>query len=123
MLINPGKLGDTHLSTVNGTALGIYLDAGGLPTRKNPNGAGISAYSPAEAFELMAVDMANEVDQIVQTLRAQDIWVWPGGAIEVHLGIGKNDTDRVSFLNAATQSGNLNHAQRPQDIHELVQWM
>jgi putative ATP-dependent endonuclease of OLD family len=107
----------------NGPCLGIYLDAGGLPTRKEPNGAGMSAYSPAEAFELLAVAMPNEIDQIVQTLRTQDIWVWPGGAIEAHLGIGKNDTDRVRFLNVAMQSGNLNHAQRPQDIHELAHWM
>ena len=107
----------------NCPGLGIYLDTVGLPVRRNPNGAGMSAYSPAEAFELMAVAKANEIGQIVQTLRLQDIWVWPGGAIEVHLGIGKNDADRVSFLNAATQSGNLNHAQSPQELHDLVQWM
>lgn len=107
----------------NAPGLGIYLDANGFPTRKGPNGAGMSAYSPAEAFELLAVAMPNEIDQIVQTLRAQDVWVWPSGAIEAHLGIGKNDTDRVNFLNTAVQTGNLNHAQRPQDIHDLVQWM
>ncbi|MGO4413953.1 ATP-dependent endonuclease [Cupriavidus sp. KB_39] len=104
------------------TALGIFLDGNGLPTRKGPNGAS-SAYSAAEAFELMAAAMPNEVNALVQMLRHHNIWVWSGGAIEVHLGIGKNDQDRVGFLNNATQAGNLNHAARPQDLYALAQWM
>lgn len=102
--------------------LGVYLD-GGFPVRRNPNGAQFSTHSPAETFAIMAAAMPNEVNQIVQQLRAHDIWVWPGGAIEVHLGIGKTDTDRIGFMNAAVAAGNLNHAHRPQDIHDLVQWM
>ena len=103
--------------------LGVFLDGAGFPAGRNPNGAGFSAHSAAETFELMAAAMPNEVDQIVQHLRALDIWVWPGGAIEVHLGIGKTDTDRIGFMSAAVATGNLSHAHRPQDIHDLVHWM
>ena len=71
----------------------------------------------------MAAAMSAEIDQLTQSLRAHDIWVWPGGAIEVHLGIGKNDVDRVNFLNTAVQNGNLNHATSPQNLLALAQWM
>lgn len=106
----------------NAAAHGILLDANGLPTKTGPNGAR-SAYSAAEAFELMAAAMPADVNQLVHTLRAHNIWVWPGGAIETHLGIGKTDTERVNFLNTATQTGDLNHATRPQDLLALAQWM
>ncbi|WP_454740218.1 ATP-dependent nuclease [Cupriavidus necator] len=105
-----------------GAAMGICLDANGLPTRKGPNGA-LSALSAAEAFERMAAAMPNEVSQLVQTLLGHHIWVWSGGAIEAHLGIGKNDTDRIAFLNDAVQAGNLNHAAKPGDLHALAQWL
>lgn len=67
--------------------------------------------------------MPAEVTQIALALCAQDIWGRSGGAIEAHLGIGKTDTDRVSFLNTAAQSGNLSHAHKPQDISALAPWM
>lgn len=108
--------------TVNAAGLGIFLDAAGLPTKKGPNGD-MSVYSAAEAFELMAAAMPAEVGDLIKTLRAHDIWVWPGGAIEVHLGIAKNDAARVGFLNAAVQSNSLNHATSPQELHALAQWM
>lgn len=107
---------------LNAAANGIFLDGNGLPARKGPNGA-TSTHSPAEAFELMAAALPIEVGQLVQVLRVQDIWVWPRGAIEAHLGIGKTDGDRVSFLNIAIQAGNLNHAASPQDLHDLAHWM
>jgi putative ATP-dependent endonuclease of OLD family len=93
-----------------------------MPTKKGPNGT-ISVYTAAEAFELMAAAMSAEINQLIQSLRAHDIWVWPGGAIEVHLGIGKNDAARVSFLNTAVQNGNLNHATSPQDLLALAHWI
>lgn len=112
----------TNWFNANAAAHGIFLDTNNLPTRRGPNGA-ISTYSAADAFELMAAAMPAEVNLLVQSLQAQDIWVWPGGAIEVHLGIGKNDTARVNFLNTAVQNGNLNHATSPQDLLALAQWM
>lgn len=112
----------TNWFSANAASHGIFLDTANLPTKKGPNGA-ISAYSAAEAFELMAAAMPAEISQLIQSLRAQDIWVWPGGAIEAHLGIGKNDTDRVNFLNTAVQNGNLNHAASPQELLALANWM
>jgi putative ATP-dependent endonuclease of OLD family len=112
----------TNWFAANAVGHGIFLDAANLPTKKGLNGA-ISAYSAAEAFELMAAAMPAEINQLIQSLRNHDIWVWPGGAIEVHLGIGKNDAYRVNFLNTAVQNGNLNHATRPQDLLALAQWM
>jgi putative ATP-dependent endonuclease of OLD family len=112
----------TNWFTANAANHGIFLDTTNLPTKKGPNGA-ISAYTAAEAFELMAAAMPAEINQLIQSLRAHDIWVWPGGAIEVHLGIGKNDAARVSFLNTAVQNGNLNHAASPQDLLALAHWM
>jgi putative ATP-dependent endonuclease of OLD family len=106
----------------NATAQTIFLDGNGFPTKRSPSGA-MSAHSPAEAFELMAADRPMEVAQLVEEIRKHDIWVWSRGAIEAHLGIGKNDTERVKFLNTAVQNGNLNHATSPQDLIDLAQWM
>jgi len=108
--------------TANATALGIYLDADGWPLRKGPNGA-MSTHNPAAAFQQMAVAMPAEINQLVQQLQAQDFWVWPRGAIEAHLGIGKTDLDRVNFVNTANQTNSLNHATHPQDLQSLAQWM
>lgn len=107
----------------NSGAIGTALDAQGLPSRKDLQGNVVATISVAEAFEKMAAAMPAEVSRIALALRTQDIWVWSAGAIEAHLGIGKTDTDRVSFLRTAAQSGNLNHANKPQDISDLVQWM
>ncbi|MDP9898315.1 ATP-dependent nuclease [Variovorax ginsengisoli] len=106
----------------NATAHGFCLDASGLPARKDQQG-NQAVITPAEAFEKMAAAMQAQVAQIGAALLGQDIWVWPGGAIEAHLGIGKTDTDRVSFLNTATQSGNLNHATTPLDLSAVLHWM
>ncbi|MGY4827154.1 ATP-dependent nuclease [Sphaerotilaceae bacterium SBD11-9] len=106
----------------NAGAHSFFVDANGWPTKSGPNGAR-SSCSAAEAFELMAAALPVEVDQVVQPLRSQDIWVWPSGAIEVHLGIGKTDTDRVNFINAANLGGNLNHAARPQDLIDFANWV
>ena len=106
----------------NALAMGTILDADGLPSRRDQQG-NLATISAAEAFEQMAAAMPDEVDKIVQALRAHDVWVWPCGAIEAHLGIGKTDTERVNFLNTAAQSRNLNHAHKPQDIQDLIQWM
>lgn len=107
----------------NAGAIGVYLDSENLPTKRAPQTNQLSALSAAEAFERMAVAMPVEVEDIVQALRTHDIWLWSGGAIEAHLGIGKTDIARVQFLNTTTQSGSLGHAHRAADLHALAQWM
>lgn len=107
----------------NAVSIGVYLDAESLPTKRDPQTDALSALSASDAFEQLAIAMPVQVGQIAEVLRAHGIWLWKGGPIEAHLGIGKNDTERVQFLNTATQSGNLNHAHTPADLHELAQWM
>ena len=107
----------------NAAAIGVYLDTDGLPTKRDPKTNNLSALTAAEAFEQMTIAMPTEIAEIVQELRAHDIWLWSRGAIEAHLGIGKTDAARVQFLNTATQSGNLDHAHWPADLHALAQWM
>lgn len=107
----------------NAETIGVHLDSENLPTKRHPQTAQLSAISAAEAFEIMAAAMPIEVDEIVQALRTYDIWLWSGGAIEAHLGIGKTDVERVQFLNTTTQSGSLDHANRAADLHALAQWM
>lgn len=119
---SPEFLACKNWFTANATALGIYLDAAGWPLKKAPNGA-MSAHSPAAAFQLMAAGMPAEINLLVQQLQAQDFWVWPKGAIEAHLGIGKTDLDRVNFVNTANQTNSLNHATHPHDLQALAQWM
>ncbi len=107
----------------NAATIGVYLDAENLPTKRDPQTNNLSALSAAEAFEHMAIAMPTEVNDIATELQARGIWLWTAGAIEAHLGIGKNDRERVQFINTATQSGNLNHAYRAADLHALAQWM
>jgi putative ATP-dependent endonuclease of the OLD family len=106
----------------NALQLGVFLGGDGLPTKQSPQGAR-STLKPAEAFERMAQAMPAEVGRIVNTLRSHDIWIWSGGAIEAHLGIGKNDPARIGFINTAQLNGNVNHAISPQALVDLVHWM
>lgn len=106
----------------NATSLGVHLGTDWLPIRQGPHGA-FSALKPAEAFGKMAQAMVIEVGRIAAKLQAQDIWVWPGGAIEAHLGIGKSDADRIAFIGTARTTGNLVHASAPQGLIDLINWM
>lgn len=71
----------------------------------------------------MAAAMSNEVRFIARMLLNYKIGIWTGGAIEVHVGIGKNDSERVAFVNTATLEGNLNHAATPQELVNLANWI
>lgn len=106
----------------NAVQLNVFLGDDGLPTKQSPQGVW-STVKPAEAFAQMAQVMVAEVGRIVTALRAHGIWIWSGGAIEAHLGIGKKDTARIAFVNTARQNGNLNHATSPQALVDLAHWM
>lgn len=106
----------------NATTHRIQLDANGWPTKKGPNGV-LSAHFPAAAFQLMAAAMPAEVEQLVRQLHELDFWIWPKGAIEAHLGIGKTDLDRVNFVNTVNRTNSLSHATSPQDLLAFAQWV
>lgn len=106
----------------NAAALNVFLGSDGLPVKQGPQGVW-SALKPAEVFAQMAQVMVAEIGRIVTALQAHGIWIWPGGTIEAHLGIGKNDAARITFVNTARQNGNVNHATSPQTVIDLVHWM
>jgi putative ATP-dependent endonuclease of OLD family len=125
-LINPAHpaiLACKAWFVANAAAIGVFLDTENLPTKRAPQTGTLSLLTAAEAFEQMAIAQPAEVREISDALIAHGIWLWQAGAIEAHLGIGKNDTERVQFMNTATQSGNLNHAHTPADLNALAQWM
>lgn len=106
----------------NQAAVGIALDADGLPMRKYANGVK-AVVSPAEAFGLMAAVMQPQVLQLTQPLLAHKIWVWTRGAIEAHLGVQKNDPSRLQFIATLKANGNLAHATHAQDAENLAAWI
>lgn len=99
----------------NHTALGFQLN-GGFPCK----GGGMTV---AEAFERLANNKPNEISRLVAILLGHDIWVWNRGAIEAHIGIQKNDTDRIAFLQTAKNSRNINHATDIVGITSLINWL
>ena len=107
----------------NHTAQGFFLGPDGFPAKND--GAGLaSRIPPEEAFELMASQMQREVAGLVLPLQQNNnIWVWSKGAIEAHLGIAKDDQDRIAFLSTMKQSGNVSHAAQPQDIQNFIAWL
>jgi len=119
---NPDILACKAWFATNAAHLNIFLGDDGLPTKQSPQGVR-SALKPAEAFEQMAQAMVAEVGRIVTTLRAYGIWIWSDGAVEAHLGIGKNDPARIGFVNTARQNGNLSHSTSPQSLMDLAHWM
>lgn len=107
----------------NAATLGVFLDEGGMPSKRENQGSRLSAIPPAKAFEHMAAACQDEVAEIVQVLHGHDIWLWPRGAIEVHLGIEKTASAQMQFVNTARQTGTLDHAGRAEDLHRFAQWM
>ncbi|MBB1115887.1 AAA family ATPase [Stenotrophomonas sp. W1S232] len=78
----------------NCTALGFQLDNSGLPKKGG-------AINPEQAYENLANALPNECLNIHNTLKSQNIWIWPRGAIEAHLGIIKSNSARALFAQQA----------------------
>jgi putative ATP-dependent endonuclease of OLD family len=121
-VLDPDIVACKNWFLANAAVLDVHLDGNGLPQRRGPGGVR-SALQPADAYERLALAMPIEIGRIVATLQAQDIWIWQNGAIEAHLGIGKNDTDRINFVTTARHNKNLNHATSQQALHGLAHWM
>ncbi len=97
------------------------IDADGLPTKKgaitqNP-------LSASEAYELLAVNRADEIQRLAEILKSENIWIWKRGAIEAHLGVQKNDVDRMNFLHMMSANANLNHATDSISLIEFITWL
>lgn len=107
----------------NAAAIGVHLDAEHLPTKRHLQTGQLSAITAAEAFEKMAAANQAHVAEIAEVLKGHDIWLWPGGAIEAHLGIEKNHSSWVQFMSMATAAQNLDHATTPQVLHDFAHWV
>lgn len=69
-----------------------------------------------DAFEALGSGLNDKIETLANILLSYDIWVWKKEAIEAHFGINKNDSARVSFLQKAKESGNINHAEIQQAL-------
>ncbi len=101
---------------VNSPLVGFKIGADGFPEK---NGA----YSAAAVFELVAVAMPQEIQRLATQMLQHGLWVWTGGAIESHLGIGKNDSDRLAFTSTTNAMGNVNHAAHPISLTACMNWI
>lgn len=101
--------------SANGSALGIHLDNSGLPKKggKTP---------PEKAYESLAAALPAECLNIHTALKAHNVWVWPRGAIEAHLGIIKSNTARAQFA-AQALAGSISHATDPQTLQDFSNWL
>lgn len=100
----------------NNTVLGFNLGADGFPCKGG-------TMRVSEAFEALAQNKVNEINRLASILLNHNIWVWKNGAIEAHLGIQKNDPNRMSFLQTAKNNGNVNHATDSNGLNALINWI
>jgi putative ATP-dependent endonuclease of OLD family len=107
---------------LNPSGFAFLLGTDGFPSRKGPNNVSAGMF-PEEAFAKMASAMPAEVGRLVILLRQSDIWAWYGGAVEAHLGIGKNDQARMAFLSTMKANKNVKHAADAQELSDFVAWI
>ena len=85
-----------------------------------------SAYCTAsEGFELLAGDheAAPIVASFVGDMRNQNVWIWPRGAIEAHIGIAKTFTAQRQFVENLSQPGALDGHPDLDTINEVVAFL
>lgn len=105
----------------NSAIRNFNIGTDGFPVKK-----GVLTNNPlstSEAYELLAIDKPIEIERLAAVLSTNDIWVWKKGAIEAHLGIQKNDADRMDFLNTLNTNNNLNHAIDGVGLVEFINWV
>jgi putative ATP-dependent endonuclease of the OLD family len=100
----------------NHVALGFFMGADGFPCKGG-------TMSVTAAFETLATNNNDKIVRLASILLAENIWVWKRGAIEAHIGIQKNDNDRMSFLHTTKTNLNVNHATDSQSIIDLINWI
>lgn len=99
----------------------ILLDPGnGLPVSK------LAPVPSAKAFELLAArpEALPHITALVEKLRARRVWLWPGGAIEAHLGLAsKKEADWLAFQVDCETKGVDAVCADAASVRRLVQWM
>ncbi len=76
----------------------------------------------SEGFELLAGDdeAAPIIASLINDIRGHNVWIWPGGAIEAHIGIAKTFTAQRQFVESLNQPGALDGHPNRDTIDEVV---
>lgn len=100
----------------------VALGRDGLPTRRD------NFLGAEQGWEFLAKQEAAfpHIRRLHDELKAQSLWLWPGGAIEAHLSIEKSDKARQQFLqqlrgsNASTSPKSLT---LDQTVIDAIEWL
>lgn len=100
----------------------IALGRDGLPTRRD------NFLGPEQGWECLAKQEAaiQHILRLHDELKSQSLWLWPGGAIEVHLSIEKTDKARQQLLRQLRGS-NTSTSSEPltlnQSVIDAIEWL
>ncbi len=100
----------------NSAAAGFVLDLSGLPMKGD-------LLNAEGAFEAMAGNMTQAIQSLRAKMLLHEIWVWEKGAIEAHLGIQKNDAERIAFLGTMATNNSLHHATDAAELQSALNWI
>jgi predicted ATP-dependent endonuclease of OLD family len=95
----------------------------GLPTNK---GKSNDMLSVSKAYEEMANEPAAKeaIESLHNRLKAQNIWLWKKGAIEVHCGLhGKEESHWSRLVNDLIHNEYRNILPEWEEVEKLVQWI
>ena len=99
----------------------IFIGDDGWPTK---SGNSISA---AEGFAILAQspNIAQNIENIFNKMKGQNIWIWKFGTIENHLDlIGKNEITWANFTNTLEQTTLQNMLPNQyQEIESCINWL
>jgi putative ATP-dependent endonuclease of the OLD family len=125
-------VGDGLLQPNNADLLAIqqhllHIAAANTITLGNDNWPSTNVtHNAASAFAILASqqNIAQNIDNLHQTLRAQNIWFWKRGAIENHLGInGKTEQAWANFVSQITQQPWQSVVSDPDSITDCIEWL
>lgn len=100
----------------NASSSQFQIDTDGLPKKGG-------TLKPEAAYELLGQAMPNECASLHNKLKAMDIWIWPKGAIEAHLGIPKTNAARANFTALTLNTNSIGHASDPTALTQLSAWL
>lgn len=122
-----GFLADNEPAIVAIKALFQRLSAAGQvtlnPTSGMPTRGGV--VSPAAAFAPLAdePDATKQIEELLQMLLAQNIWLWKKGTIESHLGLSStNELERARFQFRLESIGFQQACADSQGVANMVSW-
>lgn len=85
-----------------------------------------SSMSPAKAMSLLASiqEVKENINNLHEKLKAQNIWIWKKGDIESHLNLsGKNESAWAAFTHQLTEVGFANMEVDHDEIQACINWL